>query len=62
MTNSPTDLGRSACHPGATPRSRSDELRFPKAYPWVLRLQAVLLAAKREGFAELEGIGRSSRP
>jgi len=34
----------------------------PQAHPWVLRLQAVLLTAKREGLAELEGIGRLSWP
>jgi len=32
----------------------------PQAHPWVLRLQAVLLAAKREGATELEGIGHLS--
>jgi hypothetical protein len=34
----------------------------PQAHPWVLRLQALLLAAKRDGLTELEGIGRLSWP
>jgi hypothetical protein len=34
----------------------------PQAHPWVLRLQALLLAAKRDGLTELDGIGPLSWP